>query len=421
MQLAKLALTIGVLLWILARGVRLRGRAKAIVWAVGLAVLAVQCRSYWLLMSRMTAAPPEWDFLCFWIWGRMGVTGLDFYDPSIGAPFAAGRTTTFVSDILDVGFWYPPQSMLLFAPLGLLSPQPALWGWYAFLAACVAGSAYMTWRIIAADTGRLGVVAVLAFLLALPGTKQTFICAQTHPLALLLSLLVLRYQDRPRAGAFAALSLIVKPYLALWVGFLALHKRWRALQVSAVTFGLIALVTSVWFGPSHFVTYFLENPMQRAPLTVFSESVNQSLFANILRATHTETQAREPLVRGVGALAALLVLLPALWAAWRTRDRDPLFAGLLLLSSVLVVYPFTLTHYSMMMAPILVFLWSRRNALRAGPRVAALAILAAAVTTGYESGRYTFCVHLALLAWLLAESRGKAVATPAPFSPAGAF
>jgi hypothetical protein len=417
MQLAKLAVTMGVLLWILARGHRLQGRARALVWAVVLAALAVQCRSYWLLMSRMTASPPEWDFLCFWIWGRMGLTGVDFYDPASGVPFAAGRSAEFVSAILDVGFWYPPQSMLLFAPLGLSSPRAALWGWFAFLGACVGASSYLTWRFIAADTGRLGLVAVTAFLFALPGTKQTFICAQTHPLGLLLSLLVVGHQNRLRAGAFAALALIVKPYLVLWVGFLALRRRWRALQVSAITFGLIALVTSLWFGPSHFGTYLLENPMQRAPLTVFSEGVNQSLYATILRSTSTEHLARDPLLRGAGALGALLVLLPALKAAWRTRDRDPLFAGLLLLSSILVVYPFTLAHYSMMMAPMLIWLWSRRNVLRVGPRVAVLGILAAAVATGDESGRHTFYVHLALFAWLLAESRG--AAAPAPSNPTG--
>ncbi len=75
----------------------------------------------------------EWDFLCFWLWGRAGARGANFYDPAASAWMAEGLELSpeFQRQIVDVGFWYPPPTMLLFAPFGALPVRAALLLWYA--------------------------------------------------------------------------------------------------------------------------------------------------------------------------------------------------------------------------------------------------------------------------------------------------
>lgn len=403
-QSVKVILATSAMLWVIAVAAHARGRTRALAWGLTLGVLAVQLRSFALIFLDRETMAKEWDYLCFWVWGHMGAHGLDFYDPANGAAYTAGRTTDFIAYILDVGFWYPPPTMLLFAPLGLFTPSEALFGWSAVQILALLGSAYLAFRLFAPDTRALGLLATLAFLLVLPGTRQTLAYAQTHALVLLLSLSILRWHRWSAAGAFAVAALVVKPFLVFWLGFLALSGRWRALGVAAATSAGTVVVTGAVFGFSHFASYTLDNPMERAPVTVYSEGVNQSLFATILRETGSEQRAREPLVRVMGLLGASLVLLPALVASWFNRKRDPLLVGALLLSAVLVVYPFTLMHYSMLMAPALLLLWSRRATLAAGPFGAALGIVLLAVLSGLGGGLLTFWAHLALFAWVLTEA-----------------
>ncbi|HYD50316.1 MAG TPA: hypothetical protein VEB21_18305, partial [Terriglobales bacterium] len=88
-----------------------------------------------LCLARTVAnirQPPEWDMLAFWLFGAAARQG-NFYDPShlhaVAATLpSAGIVLTdplFVQDVLDVGFPYPPPTMLLFAGLGYLDPHSA--------------------------------------------------------------------------------------------------------------------------------------------------------------------------------------------------------------------------------------------------------------------------------------------------------
>jgi hypothetical protein len=88
--LAQLCL-VASLLGLLAYGSRLEARARALAVAVALVVIAYQLYGLSSIALSNLRAPREWDFMCFWVWGRLAVTGADFYDPAAGAPFAQGR------------------------------------------------------------------------------------------------------------------------------------------------------------------------------------------------------------------------------------------------------------------------------------------------------------------------------------------
>ena len=59
-------------------------------------------------------APREWDFVCFWLWGRMELFTLHLSDPAQGIALGRqmGVSDEMVRDISHVGFRYPPPTML---------------------------------------------------------------------------------------------------------------------------------------------------------------------------------------------------------------------------------------------------------------------------------------------------------------------
>ncbi len=388
----------------LARARTAQARTRRVLYALVLGVLAVELRSYGIQIARALAAPPEWDFLCFWLWGRLAVTGADFYDPAASAWFAAGRSADFVHEIIGVGFWYPPWSMLLFAPLGLASPERALAVWYLVQASCLLAASWLAWRLLAPRTGRLGLLATAALILALPATRQTFQYAQTHSLNLLLVLLAYKERDHPRAGLFAALATMVKPYLVVTFGLPLLRRNWRALGVGAVTVGLVLVLTGLCFGWDRFHTFLVRNPAERFPVGVFSEGVNQSFFAVALRLTGMEEQAREPMLRAILEGLALMASAPALWAAWITRRSAPLLCGFALLSAALLAYPFTLSHYGMMVAPVLVLLAVGSSTTTARQALGAALIVAVVFLSGARGAGQAFWALVLVIGWIVFEA-----------------
>jgi hypothetical protein len=407
MQLVKSSIVIGVIilvLCVLTWGTGMRGWKRAAMWGAILVAVAVGASNLGMTILKRIHSPPEWDFMCFWTWGRMAATGLDFYDPLIGPGFGVGRSADFWNEILNVGFWYPPQTMLMLAPLGYFTPRTALALWYAFNFACTLAAAHVLWQQFAKEKGVLGLFAISALVLCFPGTQSTFGYAQTHAVGLLLSALVWQDCQRARAGLWAALSLIVKPYLVVWFAFLVVIRNWRAVGVGLLAALAVCCLAGVIFGFEKFVTYLLHNPMERTPLYIYSEGVNQSLIAVFLRATHQETAAKATWVRAIVGLLSFAVVIPSALLVLRMRKhtRLHLLAGAILLMVTLIVYPFALTHYSMMLLPVLMLLWSLRDQLMIGSLGTVVGILALVLGSAIDGGALTFWVHLALLFGLLA-------------------
>jgi hypothetical protein len=99
----------------------LAARWRAALIGLTLAVILVFGINSTRIMHSNIAHPPEWDFLGFWIGGRLAVQGLNFYEPENYEQVAQHLSLSdeFAQEITEVGFWYPPPSMLLFVPLVL--------------------------------------------------------------------------------------------------------------------------------------------------------------------------------------------------------------------------------------------------------------------------------------------------------------
>jgi len=82
---------------------------------------------------------PEWDFLCLYLFGKVGISGSEFYNPQVFSQFfndlhLQNRTDdNYRAVIVNVGFWYPPPSMFFFLPLGLFSMKAGYIFWQTLI------------------------------------------------------------------------------------------------------------------------------------------------------------------------------------------------------------------------------------------------------------------------------------------------
>lgn len=192
-------------------------RQQVILGILVLVIITVFGLGNAFIMYRNINKPPIWDFLTFWLNGQVAVRGLDFYEPEsyqmISLPISPGDA--FTSEILEVGFWYPPPTMFLFLPLGFFDIQIAMILWYIAHCIVLALDIGLLWKIFLGRTGLIGVVLVIALVIVLGGTLSTLRFGQTNFLALLMLLLFWRNQERQHSGMWLILGAFVKPFLLL--------------------------------------------------------------------------------------------------------------------------------------------------------------------------------------------------------------
>jgi hypothetical protein len=391
------ALTVILVAGVLSLVPRLQRPLRFALVAAMLMAIAMLANRYAKMLDGSVRSLPEWDFRAFWIWGRMAVSGMDFYNPLSGAVFAEGRSREFVQEILNVGFWYPVPTILLFAPLGYFPAQHAIVGWYlvnilAFLAATL-----VLWRACAGNTGLSGLLAVLGLALSCHGVWATLETAQTGALALLLSSLMWLDRHSYRSGVWVALALVIKPFMIFWLAYLILLRNWRGFWAAIVVFASIAIAAGGLFGFDMYMQYIKYAPTSHVPVGVFSEQANQSLLAVLVRGFHSEATPQALPVRAAYLAFALVIGGGGVYVTIRSIRTQPQLAASILLMVALCLYPGTLYHYSVMgLAPMLT-LWSVRGYFHHGALWWSLFATAFCCAGWIHNGAYAFWLNSVLL------------------------
>ncbi|HKQ69967.1 MAG TPA: glycosyltransferase family 87 protein [Polyangiaceae bacterium] len=374
-------------------------------------------------MASNLREPREWDFLCFWLWGRLGNLRVDFYDPQKLAELAASFDVSreFSRGVTDVGFWYAPPTMLLFAPLGAIGLRTALFSWYLAQAAFACAAARLLWKEgFPAEDRLLGLAAVVVAVVTLPPVRSTVWFAQTNFMTLAFYLLLVRDRERPRAALWLVLGTLVKPYFALLLLYFAATKAYRVLGHVALL-GLAAIgATALCFGAAPLRSFFATSPASRVPRFVYGEPINQSLLGTLLRRSGgaLEGSILEQRAYVVIVVLLALALMTAIRRSGSARREGPLHVNLLF---ALLVYPGTLAHYSVMLLAPLFALFRRRNHLPNGaPAVLALFALVFAILGADRFESHNFWANLAVWVASMAACVHPAGASRALAAPSGA-
>ena len=340
------------LLWDRLDAGRLRSLAAGVVFA------GVAAGLYWVLNDYVSnlSTPHTWDFLSFYLFGSVGDASLPFYERAsfeqvvAAAQLPYAPEPIFLEVLYNHAFPYPPQSMWLFLPLGGQQISAANWIWNVFNAVTLLLGVAMLARFIRSDRLSFAMAFAIsaASVMCNTAAHSTVFLGQTNFLILALICLSLMARSPIASGAWPALAVIVKPWLAVLPFGLFLRRSWSSLGWFMIASLLIAVATVLMFGWEQMYAYLFDNPAGRMPARYFIGSENQSLLGTLLRndiGTGTGSPLRNPVWLGL----VFVALIFTSFLVVRLPQSDRALSVSLLLCFGLIAYPASLVHYSLLL------------------------------------------------------------------------
>ena len=343
-------------------------KLKNIIWITYASFFAIAFYLFLNQVIKIIDSPPLWDFPAFYLYGKVAAGGYNFYQPgnfhtvfnslqSLYSNFA--NLNYFIEEVVNVGFPYPPPTMLYFIPLGFLSFDTALILWTTFISLSLFGSIYLVYTLFFKEykLNGLMLVAILFFLFS--PVRLTIFYTQTNFILLFLLLLMKKYADTKYAGIFLVLAIFTKPYMIIFIVALIIHKSWNAIIYFILSSIAIVGLALTSFGTSAFTNYLFNNSLHRLPNWVFSEGINQSLQAVLIRTGLISLD--KPLTYIYISIGVLLITLAYLLFLVKRKLYDYIWAILLLIG--LILYPGTLSYYGVLLLFIIFQFFDKKNQL----------------------------------------------------------
>ncbi len=300
----------------------------------------------------------EWDFVCFYFYGKIGASGGNFYDTShtlqlfYNLQLASYTDSSFTEEIAKVGFIYPPPTMLLFITLGYFDIGTSLiiWKTLILISSILALFLALNYFNIGFKNPRL-LFLLASIFLVYSETRATIGVSQTNFILIILIIFMLVNLNNWKLGLYLAIAVIVKPIVLIWAVYLLITKKIKALAAFVIS-GIIicAFVISV-FGFNQFSQYLTASPANKLPSSAFTEIVNQSLSSVLIR-NFAINDFKSANVRYATIILSALIFLLGIFSSLKLEKQAPALAFLLFIPLSLIIYPGALTHYSVMLLPI---------------------------------------------------------------------
>ncbi len=339
------------------------GRRGYLIVAFALAVLG--CAYLAVVVAVRIDMKWEWDFLNYWLAGRIAAEGLPIYEAAsyLHQPLPFGPSKQFFAEVIFVGTMYTPPAVLLFLPLGFFEYREAFVLWSILQGVVLAAVTVLMKREFFRDEPDtqqpVAWFAVICLVVFFPPVKETLYTAQVNLIMALLFMLLWLSRSRLSAGVWIGLGACLKPLFGILVLWLILRKRFGAMVLAAVTVGLAFASAAVVFGSDDLMTYFLDNPVARAPAHLYTQYTNQSALAVLRRATGAEQWSGSPLLHAPYIAFALLVTAITAWSVLRCGDDR--WALIACLALGLLLAPQTLYHYSAVLLPAMTFMVAHKG------------------------------------------------------------
>ena len=309
--------------------------------------------------------PVTWDFACFYLYGKVAAGGYNFYSPEIfhhvfnSLNLQYLNIGGFSAEVLNVGFPYPPPTILYFAPLGFLTIKAALLVWTIFNLFFVAGCIYLIYQMFFKKYLMNGLILVCSLFFMLWPSLMTVSSSQTNFILLFLLLLMKKYSDKKSAGIFLALAIFTKPYMIIFGLYFLFRMKWKTIIYFIISALVLVGITIGIFGTAPFIDYLFENPIQRLPQYVFLEDAYQSLYAVLTRSNIITPE--NPLTYLYIMSTIILLTLSYLFYLAKKKMNEFILPTLLLIG--LLIYPGMLYHYGVLLLFIIYQFFDRDNPL----------------------------------------------------------
>ena len=322
---------------------------KKLVWLVYSSIFIVTLAIFTSSALFRILNPQVWDFTAFFLFGKVASSGYDYYSPenfqtvfnSLNIPFEVSELGGFINEVVNVGFPYPPPTILYFIPLGFLSFKTALIVWTVFNLIVILTCLYYIYDLFFKEYKLNGILLVSILFFILGPSLSTISFSQTNFILLLLLLLMKKYSDRKINGLFLAIAFFTKPYMIIFGLFFLIRMKWRTILFCVLSTLAIVGFTLLIVGKEPFISYIVSNPSHRIPPIMFYEGINQSLMAVLLRGNYISLET--PMTYIYIAIGVFIPIAYFLFYLLRRKLYDHIWAILLLTG--LLLYPGTLSYY----------------------------------------------------------------------------
>lgn len=346
-----------------------------------------------------------WDFMCFYLFGNVGISGLNFYDPhafmqvfnNLNLHSIVGNGLTH--EVVNVGFWYPPPSMFLFLPLGIFSLKTGylIWQTVIILFLILDILLIIKWFPYKLDSpyNKKNTGFTLAILILLfPNITGSILISQTPSIFLFFLILLLKYLDNWKSGIYLVLLIIIKPLAIFFIFYFIFYKKWKVLISCIITGCLIIGVSSLYFGFSSFIIFLKSPPTDRIPLEIFYESTEQSLFAVLLRLQHRlYGHINFQNIKIFTYILSIPIILITFYSSKLLSKKSPVLAFMIFVIMALLLYPNTLVSYIIILIPIMIYLLNQNPMKSNFANWITLSLL-------YAIGHYSFFL-LNIVLWII--------------------
>jgi Glycosyltransferase family 87 len=341
----------------------------------------------------------QWDFLAFWIPARAAAENRNFYDPqalhAVAPPLP--YDSSFIREVLDVGFLYPAPTMLFLQVLGQPSIDTARLGWTIFVLGTLLGATIVLWRLFLRPEGGTGLLLTMTLLFSLRGTLGTVARSQTTFLLLLLLALFWQHRSSWRGGAMLALAGITKPLAVFLFLQPLLRRNWRVVAGAALVGVLVLAGTVAEFGWGTLASY--SGVSSRVPEWLYREPASQSILATILKLKAPAPLPAHPLADPIFLTCAILVVGGSIWLTIRLPEKEQALSLALLVPCALLIYPGTGADYSILLMPSILEIWNRRHNLALGSNTIILLLAMTFALVWVDKGYFSVVAYL--LMWLV--------------------
>jgi len=328
----------------------------------GSVITGTSLSSIWLfrIVENNFLDPQEWDFLCFFMHGHVAARGLNFYKPenystvleTLILPYTPDNE--FITQTINIGFLYFPPNIFNFLFLGYFDFNSAHLVWVVLNAVCLSLCIYLAWQLFLRESGIVGFIFTLGLFLTLPGTHTAIGFEHNTFIFMLPMLLAWKYREKPYYGIWLAIGFCLKPMLVILFVYPLLRREWKPLLYSICSLVIISLATVSVLGTETFLTYFIDNPVSRGvPGTFYSEWINQSLLATIIRLTNFDFVGSSPVFHPIFLITSGIISLSSFYFALKLKKKDSNLAFALIVITTLLLYPGSIDSYSPLIIPLI--------------------------------------------------------------------
>jgi hypothetical protein len=308
---------------------------------------------------------PEWDFLCFYLFGKVGISTSDFYNPVVFSQFfydlqlQSSVSDDFIKEIVNVGFWYPPISIFLFLPLGIFNLQTGFIIWQTLIIIVFVINIIIIikyYSILTKDRhlDERHIYFALIVLLLFPKLTISMYTSQIYILFLLFLILLIINLKNWKSGIYLPILIVIKPLAAIFILYFIFWRKWKALIAASFVGIILTGITVIFYGYQPFIDYVISPPTSRLPDFVYFEG--RTLFGLLKKTGRAfPNYFNTEHIKFYYYIISIILVFSTIYIQRKLRHKNTVLTFMAFIPLALIVYPLSNFQYLIIDIPVIIY------------------------------------------------------------------